>query len=66
MPPMRHSRSIPENASTLLPYNTQSTSRRAPHTSMPYRCNSQNYIDSGISLYSADIPYSKAKEMKPM
>lgn len=50
---MRHSKSIPENASTM--FNT--TTKKLSH-----KWSSQN-IDSGISLYSADMPY-KAKEMK--
>lgn len=62
MPPIRHSRSHPENASFGLPSSTQQPPRRQPHSSALYRCPSQN-IDSGISLYSADVPY-KAKEMK--
>lgn len=65
MPPIRHSRSIPENASYGLSTSMQHAPRRQPHTSALHRCPSQN-IDSGISLYSADIPYNKAKEMKPM
>lgn len=65
MPSMRHSRSIPENASIGLSSIGQQPTRRTPHPSALYRCPSQN-IDSGISLYSADIPYNKAKEMKTM
>lgn len=67
MPSMRHSRSIPENASFNLSNSMkqQPSQRRQPHSSALHRYPSQN-IDSGISLYSADIPYNKVKEMKPM
>lgn len=64
MPPLRHSRSIPENASMALTTSLhQQTTRRPTHST--HHRSSQN-IDSGISLYSADIPYNRVKETKPM
>lgn len=54
---LRQSRSIPEHASSAMFYGASKTTRMN-------KWSSQN-IDSGISLYSADIPYNKDKEVKP-
>lgn len=48
---MRHSKSIPEHASTELTSNKK----------LGYKWPSAN-IDSGISLYSADLPYRPSEE----
>lgn len=67
MQPIRQSRSIPENVSTVLHPSTQSGLRRTPHSKLSYRCNSQRNLDSGIdSIYAGETPYNKAKEMKPV
>lgn len=51
---MRHSRSIPEHASTsMAATTTKKLGNKWPSTA--------TYIDSGIS---ADLPYSKFKDMR--